>query len=76
MTLHTNSGPIIDHEGRNDSFTGSLLTNNCNVDAPDQATNAGCAITDTDGLTFGSNFNANGGGTYAMEWTSDFIKIW
>ncbi|KAH7114554.1 hypothetical protein B0J13DRAFT_410267, partial [Dactylonectria estremocensis] len=25
---------------------------------------------------YGNSFNANGGGVYAMEWTSDHISIW
>ncbi|KAF7889596.1 uncharacterized protein EAF02_002011 [Botrytis sinoallii] len=26
--------------------------------------------------TYGKSFNSNGGGIYATEWTSDYIKIW
>ena len=57
-------------------FTGDVVTSNCDVNAPDQSKNAGCAIADNTNLTFGTDFNANGGGVYATEWTSDFIKIW
>ncbi|KAL8708311.1 MAG: hypothetical protein Q9220_006786 [cf. Caloplaca sp. 1 TL-2023] len=35
--------------------------------------NEGCAAK---GGAFGDGFNHNKGGTYAMEWTSDAIKIW
>ncbi|KAK5101003.1 hypothetical protein LTS08_004609 [Lithohypha guttulata] len=57
-------------------FTGKVLTSNCDVNAPDQSKNAGCAIADNTSLTFGADFNTNGGGVYATEWTSSFIKIW
>ncbi|OCT52751.1 putative glycosidase C21B10.07 [Cladophialophora carrionii] len=73
MTLHTNAGCSITSTG---AFSGSLQTDNCDVNAPDQATNAGCAIDSDDNLTFGSGFNANGGGVYATEWTSEAISMW
>jgi Glycosyl hydrolases family 16 len=73
MTLHTNAGVSIQN-GTN--FSGELVTPNCDIDAPGQATNAGCQIADSQSLTFGSDFNAANGGVYATEWTSDFIKIW
>lgn len=76
MTLHTNSGPKITKATKQDIFTGQVLTQDCDVDAPNQSKNAGCAIADDSGLTFGSDFNANGGGVYATEWTSQAIKIW
>jgi hypothetical protein len=41
-----------------------------------QYKNQGCAATSTDPNSFGSTFNAQGGGVYAMEWTSDYIKVW
>lgn len=58
------------------AFTGKVLTSDCDVDAPDQSKNAGCAITSNTSLTFGTDFNNAGGGVYATEWTSQFIKIW
>lgn len=81
MTLHTDAGAVINKPTSSKSraaqvFTGSILTTNCDVNAPDQSKNAGCAITDDSGLTFGTDFNAQGGGVVATEWTSEFIKIW
>ncbi|KAH7147102.1 glycoside hydrolase family 16 protein [Dactylonectria estremocensis] len=44
-------------------------------------TGSGCYITnegtlESTTLNYGNSFNANGGGVYAMEWTSDHISIW
>lgn len=58
------------------AFTGNVLTSDCDVNAPDQSKNAGCAISSNTSLTFGTDFNNAGGGVYATEWTSEFIKIW
>lgn len=57
-------------------MTGQLHTSNCFVSAPGQASNEGCAIKDTRTNTWGTGFNSNNGGVYAMEWNSDHIKIW
>ncbi|EXJ60435.1 endo-1,3(4)-beta-glucanase [Cladophialophora yegresii CBS 114405] len=73
MTLHTNAGCSITNTG---AFSGSMVTDNCDVNAPDQAANAGCSIDTQDNLSFGSGFNANGGGVYATEWTSEAISMW
>ena len=73
MTLHTGSGPVVNN-GTN--FLGELVTADCDVNAVNQPTNAGCSIGDVSNLTFGNDFNTAGGGVYATEWTSDFIKIW
>ncbi|KAL6251593.1 hypothetical protein RBB50_001803 [Rhinocladiella similis] len=73
MTLHTNSGPIITDGAH---FSGELVTADCDVNAPDQPKNAGCSIGDSSNLTFGADFNSAGGGVFATEWTSQFIKIW
>ena len=72
MTLHTAAGPVIE----NGTFRGDLITSNCDINAPGQPTNAGCSIGDVSNLTFGPDFNSAGGGVFATEWTSDFIKIW
>jgi hypothetical protein len=51
------------------------VTPNCDVNAPGQYANAGCQISSYNSATFGQGFNANGGGVYATEWTSDAISI-
>ncbi|KAG9663609.1 glycoside hydrolase family 16 protein, partial [Aureobasidium melanogenum] len=37
---------------------------------------AGCATGSNDQTGYGDGFNANGGGVYAMQWTSEFMKVW
>lgn len=73
MTLHTNAGVVINNGS---DFAGDLVTANCDINAPDQAQNVGCSIADRSNLTFGNEFNTAGGGVFATEWTSQFIKIW
>ncbi|KAJ9602158.1 hypothetical protein H2200_013278 [Cladophialophora chaetospira] len=73
MTLHTNAGCSITSTG---AFSGSLSTANCDVNAANQPANAGCSIASQDNSNYGNGFNANGGGVYATEWTSEAISIW
>lgn len=85
MTLHTSAGCALNTSS--EAFSGTMSTSNCDVNAPNQAQNAGCSIQapqqDTivyDGetcsyATAGPAFNAAGGGVYAMEWTSSSISI-
>lgn len=73
MTLHTSDGCSISSSS---DFTGSMTTDNCYVYAAGQSSNAGCGITDPDATSYGTAFNANGGGVFATEWTSDAISIW
>lgn len=70
--LHTSAGCTISNTG---AFNGQIMTPNCDVNAPGQYTNAGCQISSYDSATYGQGFNANGGGVYATEWTSDAISI-
>lgn len=51
---------------------GQLSSSNCDVSSGD---NTGCGITTGDTATYGSRFNANGGGTYATEWTGTSISV-
>lgn len=73
MTLHTGSGVVISEA---ETFTGQVVTPNCDVNAPGQERNAGCTILDGDNTTYGDGFNENGGGVYATELASAGIKIW
>jgi len=73
MTLHTNAGCSISNNG---AFTGTMTTPNCDVNAPGQPNNAGCQILTGDTRTYGSGFNANGGGVYATLWDSSAISIY
>lgn len=72
LTLHTSDGCSIDGDG----FSGSLTTSNCYVNAEGQSNNQGCSISASDSNTYGAGFNANNGGVYATEITSDYISIW
>ncbi|PPJ59987.1 hypothetical protein CBER1_02699 [Cercospora berteroae] len=51
--------------------TGTLLTNDCGEDQGYK----GCNISPNTPNTVGTDFNANGGGVFAMEWTSAAIRI-
>lgn len=72
MTLHTSAGCSVEHSG----FSGNLTTANCDTNAPGQSDNAGCAIASADPRSYGTGFNANHGGVYALEWSSTAIQIW
>lgn len=72
MTLHSSSGCSIQNSG-----SGTLVTSNCDVNAPNQATNAGCQIAaSSSAASYGTGFNSAGGGVYATEWTSQGISIY
>lgn len=73
MTLHSNPGCTISNTG---AFSGQMTTPNCDIHAPGQFANAGCQISSHDTASYGTGFNANGGGVYATEWTGDAISIW
>ncbi|KAI9662086.1 MAG: hypothetical protein M1829_006225 [Trizodia sp. TS-e1964] len=72
MTLHTSNGCSVNPG----PFSGTLKSKNCYNYAPGQGVNEGCQIQDQRTNSYGSGFNAIGGGVYATEWTSDSIKIW
>ncbi|KAF5356762.1 hypothetical protein D9756_006725 [Leucocoprinus leucothites] len=69
-TLHTNSGCTMPASR---SQTGTAVGNNCDVAATG---NAGCGVRINDSRSYGPSLNSNGGGWYAVERTSSFIKIW
>jgi hypothetical protein len=70
MTLHT--GPNCSQAGFYE--TGTLITNDCDSEPINFF--AGCSVEDRRTNSAGSGFNAIGGGVYAMEWTSYFIRVW
>lgn len=72
MALHTAEGCTT--SGVNQ--TGRVQTGNCFVNAAGQSSNAGCGVESTTPTSYGTAFNAAGGGVYATEWTSSAIKIW
>ncbi|KAG8691173.1 hypothetical protein FRC11_006148 [Ceratobasidium sp. 423] len=69
-TLHTTSGCT---QPFSRDQTGTTTTTDCNWQANG---NAGCGVKNPLGNSYGPSFNANGGGWYAMERTSTYIKVW
>lgn len=72
ISMHT--APGCDISGSDQ--TATLQTTNCDVRV-DQ--NSGCGsklVESTIPNNFGADFNENGGGVYATEWTSEFVKHW
>lgn len=88
VAMHTSSSPNCSIAGSDQ--LGTLLTSDCAVGvAPfslikikvadvEQSANSytGCGSSVNELNNMGSSFNANGGGVYAMEWTSNAVKIW
>lgn len=68
MALH--SSPNCTVAGANE--LGTLLTSDCGAGAGF----TGCTVSATQPNNAGDDFNANGGGVYAWEWTSTSIRIW
>ncbi|PSK54774.1 hypothetical protein B9Z65_3863 [Elsinoe australis] len=68
ISAHTKTGCTIAGSGQ----TATLQTNNCAV--PFSST--GCSSSDPRTTSYGTGFNAQGGGVYAMDWTSSSIKVW
>lgn len=69
MTLHT-GGPCTFNAPANEE---SGVSNNDNYDCNLNSA-VGCSVQGPVG-SYGSSLNAHGGGVFAMEWTSSFIKI-
>ena len=53
-------------------MTGTPLATDCNVYTDG---NSGCTVLAPTGNSFGPAFNANGGGWYAIERTSSFVRV-
>lgn len=69
VTLHTTAGCTMSDKRKE---TGKVLTTNC-LNSTDS--NAGCGVQGTD-ASFGADFNAAGGGVYAMELRAAGIRVW
>ena len=70
ITLHTNQGCSISNSSVS---SGTVVQSNCDIVATN---NQGCSVHTSDSATFGETFNANQGGIYTTEWTSDAINVW
>ncbi|KAF2758285.1 hypothetical protein EJ05DRAFT_439142 [Pseudovirgaria hyperparasitica] len=84
VTLHTTPGCSISTDnGGGKAFSGTVVTDNCDVNAEGQGKNVGCSIYmanstgPSDPLAnYGTAFNANGGGIYVLEWGTSGISAW
>jgi hypothetical protein len=68
ISLHTADGCTVNGIGQ----TGILKAKICDV----SFSTVGCTTSVASSVGYGSSFNAIGGGVYAMEWTSQAIKVW
>ncbi|KAF4547677.1 putative glycosyl hydrolases family 16 protein 1 [Elsinoe fawcettii] len=68
ISAHTKNGCTISGAGQ----TAVLQTNNCAV--PFSTT--GCSNSDPRTTSYGTGFNSQGGGVYAIDWTSSAIRVW
>jgi hypothetical protein len=85
VTLHTSTGCVVDNATTVQSnmsvqqteFAGTMVTDDCDVEAAGQSKNAGCSIKAPSTLvnSYGADFNADGGGVYALEWTAEYIQV-
>jgi hypothetical protein len=75
MALHTSDG-CSTTTTQNVHHTSEIVSTNCYVYAPNQSSNQGCAQHNPLAHSYGWGLNGAGGGVYAMEWNSDFIKVW
>ncbi|KAG8853768.1 hypothetical protein FRB96_008023 [Tulasnella sp. 330] len=70
-TLHTSPGCTMAANTMTQS--GTLVTTDCNTAVNG---NAGCGVAANKANSYGPGLNSAGGGYYAMERTSTYIKIW
>ncbi|KAK7692231.1 hypothetical protein QCA50_003856 [Cerrena zonata] len=70
MTLHTSANCNMPASR---TMTGTATGNNCDVNT---SGNTGCGVQAPTANSYGPAFNAAGGGFYAMERTSTFVKVW
>lgn len=70
MVLHTNITCKTNGIGQ----TGQQSFYDCDINSSSGA--SGCDVNAVEQNTFGAGFNTAVGGVYAMEWTSQSIKIW
>jgi Glycosyl hydrolases family 16 len=79
--LHSSPGFSVVGNQKGSQQSDTQNTYNCDDTAQSsaygsQSLNQGCAATTTTSGSYGSAMNAAGGGVYAMEWTSDVIRMW
>lgn len=74
-TIHTNPGCSLSSSNPSTlGITGTVVGGtNC---AAAQTNNEGCGVRSSSSVSFGAPFNNNGGGVYAMSWSSDGISVY
>lgn len=60
------------HDPKNRTWVRGVASGECSTNY----TTDGCYANGTVPDNYGDGFNANGGGIYAMQWTSRFLKMW
>lgn len=70
MSLHTGSNCTLNPPANHQSGVSNNDNYDCQLNNP-----VGCSVEGPVG-SYGSSFNAQGGGVFAMEWTSTFITIY
>lgn len=68
MSAHTSANCVLPSTG----FTGTLE----NLDCSDTTYGCNFVSPTTDTSSYGTDFNAVGGGVYALQWTDEAISIW
>ncbi|RDW91925.1 hypothetical protein BP5796_01319 [Coleophoma crateriformis] len=71
MSLHTNDTCTIAGDMRYQS--GVTQANDCDYNT---GGSTGCGTLSQEADTYGAGFNQVGGGVFATQWTSDYIRIW
>ncbi|KAG6006169.1 hypothetical protein E4U21_007279 [Claviceps maximensis] len=73
MSAHTTAGCTISKTLASKA-SGTPRSTTCAVDKKNEGCGYDVPVNDT--TSYGDAFNAEGGGVYAMEWASEYIKIW
>ncbi|TGO50203.1 hypothetical protein BOTNAR_0402g00010 [Botryotinia narcissicola] len=81
QTLHTEEGCYFSGNHYSTQLKDNVTTYNCDDSASSsifgaQDATSACSGTNSDPNSYGTTFNNNGGGVYAMQWTSDVIRMW
>ncbi|CBX95474.1 hypothetical protein IAQ61_004299 [Plenodomus lingam] len=74
MTLHTGPGCKIGEDRT--VFSGTVDSQNCDINAEGQSKNKGCTIKHPSTQSYGEGLNAIGGGVYAVDWTDQAISVY
>ena len=53
-----------------------MIFQNCNSFEPGQPKNSGCQVEDSSLPLRGPSFGQHGGGVYAVDWTTEAVRVW